>query len=92
MKTDQLLKEAALERPGVGMPLAIVHMTRKGWVPSIDEYLEQDNAAWSIWFLLLYQFFKAKDHLALTVGQSSRVVPSRWPRKIGFGRPPVAER
>lgn len=30
MKIDRLLKEAALERPGVGMPLTVVHMVRKG--------------------------------------------------------------
>lgn len=64
MKVELLLKEAALERPGVGMPLTVVHMARKGWVPAVDEYLDQDDAAWSMWFLLLYRLLKAKEHLS----------------------------
>jgi hypothetical protein len=63
MKIDQLLKEAALERPGVGMPESVMQMTRGGWVPAIDEYLDLDDLAWSIWFLLLYRFLESKDHL-----------------------------
>lgn len=61
-RIEQLLTEAALERPGVGMPESVVQMTRVGWVPKIDEYLDQDDLAWSIWFLLLYRFLKCQDH------------------------------
>ena len=64
MKIEPLLKEAALERPGVGIPLTVVHMSKEGWVPTVDEYLDQDDTAWSVWFLLLYQFLKSKDHLS----------------------------
>lgn len=60
---DALLDEAALERPGVGMPEGLVQMVRNGWVPSVDEYLDQDDTAWSIWFLVLFHFLSAKDHL-----------------------------
>lgn len=62
MKIELLLKEAALDQPGVGMPEAVVDMTRKGWVPAVDEFLDQDDTAWSFWFLLLYHFLRAKDH------------------------------
>jgi len=58
-----MLKEAALERPGLGMPLRVVQMSMEGWVPAVDEYLDQDDTAWSIWFLLLHQFLAAEDHL-----------------------------
>lgn len=64
MKIAQLLKEAALERPGVGMPESVVQMTRAGWVGAIDEYLDQDYLAWSIWFLLLHRFLESRDHLS----------------------------
>jgi hypothetical protein len=64
VKIKSLLKEAALERPGVGMPLTVMHMSKEGWVPAVDEYLDQDDTAWSMWFLLLYRFLKAKDYLS----------------------------
>lgn len=64
MKIEQLLREAALERPGVGMPASVMQMVRKGWVPAIDEYLDQDDQAWSMWFLLVYRFLQSKDHLS----------------------------
>jgi hypothetical protein len=45
------------------MPLRVVQMSMEGWVPAVDEYLDQDDTAWSIWFLLLHQFLAAEDHL-----------------------------
>lgn len=64
MKIEQLQKEAALERPGVSMPASVVHMSREGWVPAIDQYLDHDDLAWSMWFLLLDLFLKSKDHVS----------------------------
>lgn len=64
MEIEALLNEAALEQPGVGMPLTVVDMAEVGWVSAMDEYLDQDDMAWSICFLLLYRFLSAKDHLA----------------------------
>jgi hypothetical protein len=79
MKLDQLLREAALERPGVGMPESVMQMVREGWVPAIDEYLDQDDSTWSFWFLLLYHFFQSGDHL------SSRRAASPWSDRVSHG-------
>lgn len=88
MRIKDLLEEAALARPGVGMPVDVAQMSYVGWVRQIDEFVEADDTAWGTWFLLLYHFLRDTPEIMEDLGDVPIVVGSWLSRSAPLPRAP----